>query len=1480
MVAGSALVSLSTIAQTTYNTLSIPDIEADNGTTVQLPVNIDNQDEIIALQFDLTLPSGIEAASEAVTLTNRTESHSATARMMASGKLRVMLYSMENTAIGGNSGTALYINLTVADNLPQSSVLPLEVSDAILSDRAFDNVLTEVTAGVITIKPSADLVPLNISVDKAEAMPGDQLTVNWAVSNIGAVATTGGWREQIYLIAGDNTKLVATTYNPDATLGPLARASRSVTFVIPDELGVDGTTSVRVKVVPNSDCGEPVSVQGNNTLTSDALLTLGKRLTTSFPTSFNENGSKAVKCLLTRSGNRRYEQTFNLSIEGDERISVPQTVTIGFNETSAYFTATITNDQLLNASSEFTLTVTGDDYDPLVIPFTIIDDEKPELLLSMSKVEITEGEDFVMTITTERPLAVDATVNIFCDEPSRFTYPATVTIPAGTTSVDVTIQSIDNDDVQSTVVPTFVVSGEMFDKASDCITLIDNDMPALTLDLTPTIVTEDAGPYAIAATLRRTSNTNTKITIKFSDNSTGDRLSYDSKLVMDKGVDELQFSIAVVDNALVDGDEEITFNAAVWISSCSCASDGEMGGLVSKTITVLDNDGPALSLSASASTWLEGHEYTLTVGHNDQTRDEALTVTLSSDQDDILTYDHTVTIPAGATSVSIPVAVALNDTQGDSSTIVFTLTDPDGTFTRGTTWVMISDQTLPDAKVTGVEFYDGETKASEVYALAPYNIAATIENIGYAPLPAQTSVQIYVDSKSIGYGFTNQEIAVGATGIATLYGAVASSTVGTHKIVAEANATRDVSELLYSNNKSVSQTFTTLAPFTISLNSIPASILSSETLAISGQLSAVSDKIDMEGIEIEVYVINNNYRQTLTATTDELGTFEVEFEPVAGQVGHFVVGACFPGETLTDQMQAFDIYGLRRSTSSYIKNELATGERTLVTFDIVNPSSVTITGVTAVATEIPDDVTVEPQPIGDIAAGATATVEVYLTSTAPSASQIWYPVQLSLKSDNGEPLAVTLYEYTRNLQAKLTGESTSIITTTFADASRTYPYTITNEGLGETGTISLALPSWMKSETPVEMASLASGESAQIVLRFEPWDGIVPNVPISGQIGINCVNGNGLSIPYRITPVSDLTGNLRVKVTDEYTYNTSEAPLVANATVTLKNGYTNTTVGQRVTDSTGIVNFEEVPEGYYTLYVTADNHDSYKANIIISPGETNIVTAFLPYQAITITWEVEETEVEDEYNITTTVVYETNVPKPVVVLTVPDSIPYKEMAVGERRLYYATMTNKGLITAKNTEFVLPASNIYYEFEWLTPWQNIEILPQQTVVVPFYFHVIRNYSMNHGVIKVARPKDTDDEDTTSAPPCTVEFHMSWEFECGGSNQFATYNTGSQITSCLANGSGNTFFGSKTVGSEGLGTPGSNSSVSGTFTANSATTTDTSTCNQCEETLKKDAFDFAISFTPFSCVYSLLSASDHLELIKNFIGCLPTNTSVNF
>ncbi|MCR5362793.1 MAG: leucine-rich repeat protein [Bacteroidales bacterium] len=125
----------------TDNTLAFAtSLKASRGAEFHLPIEMNNANEISAVQFDLYLPEGMTLSTDeyndyVIELSDRTTTHrhSVSSRQMSDGALRVVVSSTQNATFTGNSGTLLTLSL-----FPQSTMeaddYDVELKNIVLTD--------------------------------------------------------------------------------------------------------------------------------------------------------------------------------------------------------------------------------------------------------------------------------------------------------------------------------------------------------------------------------------------------------------------------------------------------------------------------------------------------------------------------------------------------------------------------------------------------------------------------------------------------------------------------------------------------------------------------------------------------------------------------------------------------------------------------------------------------------------------------------------------------------------------------------------------------------------------------------------------------------------------------------------------------------------------------------------------------------------------------------------------------------------------------------------------------------------------------------------------------------------------------------------------------------------------------------------------------------------------------------------------------
>ena len=1301
------------------NKLYLSEMTGMKNRSLDMPVYLENtSSRIVAFQFDVKTPEGVtlKTSGNKADETRATD-HKVNVRQLSDGTYRVMMLSPTNKTVRANRGSVASIVASISDSAPleENGVYPIILSNVVISDSLGNNVMTSFENGALRIGANPDFIVKDVALaGNGTVNPKDSITVSWTVQNQGAADALGGFREQVYLVSsetGENVSL-GTVYHNNERIASGATASFEHKFLVPRIVGLDGEFEVKVVLSPNNDSGERKEYQANNTTLSSGSYTMKKVLyLTNYAKITETDKASRYTYYIERSGSRVEPMTFPLSLTGgDSRLSISvNEATIAKGSSSAYVYLNIAGNTTLEGDVDFAIAMPATNgYQAVESRGRLIDNELPAIELTPSKSLLEEGELFTITLTITRAVSEDLKVKLTCQKPALFKMPSSVTVPAGETSVTFDVTALDDDIVNEFNAVDFTAYTENYTSGTCCVVVEDNDMPQLTMRLTPTIVSEAAGPSAIVGVITR-DKTNSDITINLSDNSINGDIYYSTKrITLKRGQSKAEFSIGIVDNQLKEGDRDVEFEAAIYISSCNCLAGQTSGGYLCDTIHVVDNDGPALSITSKNGNILEGSENNVfTISRNDSPVND-LAVQVSSTGDG-LTYPQTVTIPAGKSSVDINVALARNDVADDSRIITFKVSSrqqsDNETYASGTCWVMSTDQTLPDAMITSLNIV-----TNNVYAGDKVVVETEIYNGGYATLPFTTPL-FYSHGNKTERVFLRKSVEPGETFVQR--DSISSMDIaGNYYLQVHCDRENMIKEINDANNQSERCTLVLNPLFKATANVDKERYLNSDSVIITGTVEGLYSR----NADVEVYVKSASSRNTILTKTDENGNYRVVWKPVGNQAGRFIVGACTVGENLSTEMDAFDVYGMRRYDSGFILNELETGETVSNYLHLLNHGSLPLTGLSVTAEYNGKSANIDFEGITSLQPGENGRITYTIEGLTPSEGKDWEKINIRIESAEGAVFEQTAYYYVRSSKPVLKASVNEINTTIIKGETRDYEIHITNQGRGETGTITVDLGNvgWLKTATPTKMASMAQGDSAVVVLQMTPMAQDELNSVYKGNFVISCENGSSVNIRYFLEVVSESTGTLVIDVQDEFTLNTAEAPHVEGATVNVLHPVTQKLLRQYVTGADGLATFDMLPEGRYIVKVTHPKHSSRTMDVIVDPERTTKYAAFIEYSAITVEMRYEPTEIEDEYNIVTTVKYETNVPKPVVVLDIPDKIILD--SIQTPYVFYATMTNVGLVTASQARFSIPEEVNGYYFSPLIegPW---DILPHQTITIP-------------------------------------------------------------------------------------------------------------------------------------------------------------------
>lgn len=1348
------------------NNLSVGKLTGGQGKDVLIPISLENTDEVVALQFDLQLPFDRSSRTAPTLSQSRINEHTVSVRNLGNHKYRVVVVNMSNRPLSGNAGTIINFPMAVPTGLDPGTEYVVSLSDVIITNRKGDNIQGNSNVnGSYTVQreDAPDLATTDVNITGSTLVPGKSVTVSWKVSNVGNADTRSGWTERVYLVSNETEEVVhvGNTYFSN-TLLKGGYITRNATFNLSQTVGLEGEVTAKVVVEPNSGCGEYNADRANNTATGGTA-ELEKHLFLTVPDKSVKEG-ESMRLTLKRSGDRSMDEAFSITSSLPEHTKVPATVTISKGQSAVSFDVACPDNNVVNTYSEVTITVTKDHGYPqdVATSFNIKDDELLPLTVKLNKTEYNEGETMKATVSVPYRIGNDTlTVYFSVEKPKRFRLPKSYTFEPGAKEAVIDIPIIDDNIAANDETLQLSVSADHHLTGTALFVLKDNDVPAISMTLLPTTVSEAAGYNAVHATIKRTEAKNSKITLKLSDDSNGE-LYYTTPITMPEGTEEVTFPIGVKDNQKVDGTRKVKFSAAIYITDCGCSAIGDKQTVVSDTITILDNDGPTLSVTSNKTTILEGDKTgaTLTVSRNDATTNP-LTVTLSAKGDD-LQFAKTVTIPAGKESVTTPFVALSNETNEGNRTISI-IASSDG-YSPGTVWMLISDQTLPDAEMQ-TPVCDAEIEAG-----SKAKVTVTVKNIGAIAMPKGTQIRTSIGISST-MTQTDADIAVGAT-YTSVVELDAPSVPGNYRVTAEINPNGTVTELQTINNSAYTETTVTTA-YTYGIGADKSTYNIGDKVVLSGTVKTRGGTT-AANVEVEPYIIYAGSRTALKATTDAEGKYSVEYTIQAGMGGEYGYGVCTPGENISAQQGTFNVYGISRTTTEYIKHEMYEGDVVTGTIKVKNMSSLPQTKLKA-ACEPNEQYDVTFSGDTELAGGGTAEINYTIKPLSLSKTKEWDRLTFNITTAEGASLCVVTYNYTRKHTPNLVVSTNSINTTVTKGKVRTYPIVLTNTGIAETGKITVSLPAalsdFISLATPATMPSLATGDSATVMLKFNAAKYDV-NIYQKGSIAINCSEGNGKQIGFNVKVVSEEKGNLRIRVRDEntiYGNKDGEHPYVSNASVRLTDYNTGALVMQDVTGQDGSITFSDLNEGYYHLHVTADRHDTYDQNVLVSPGETTEHLATISYQAIRVDWTVEETEVEDEYDITTKLTYETQVPVPVVEMNAPEAIILADINRGKSALFNVVLRNRGLIAAQNVQYTPPTADGFV-FMPMVEYSGFTLAPEQSYVILVLVMHEEDFNSEDFARNVKR-KVVQRAEGRAKKKCFGNMDTRFEWPCGDDAKFA-------------------------------------------------------------------------------------------------------------
>lgn len=491
-------------------------------------------------------------------------------------------------------------------------------------------------------------------------------------------------------------------------------------------------------------------------------------------------------------------------------------------------------------------------------------------------------------------------------------------------------------------------------------------------------------------------------------------------------------------------------------------------------------------------------------------------------------------------------------------------------------------------------------------------------------------------------------------------------------------------------------------------------------------------------VAVDVHIEVRDILRVLSATTDDLGRFDLIFDPLPGEAGAYRVGAVHPGLDTAPVQDSFLLYGLRVTPVSQSLRVIA-GNTVTASLGLANLGELPLTGLQANVLDAPANLNVTTHLDTD-ALGPFAEGGLQIDIEALDAAVTEATVHVEIASAE-EALVVAELDV-----AVVPPESSIWIDRDRLDASmlvggqRTLTLPIANIGGAPSGPILTTLPdvSWMTLATPNPLPSLGPGETGELVIVLTP-PADLPLGPYTGSLVIAGAD-NSIELPFELRATDDATGDLAVTVVDEYFYFAEGAPKLAGAEVLLKDYFTGDLIVEGTTGADGLVSFADLAHAWYLLEVSAEDHTDFGRALLVTPGDVLEQRVFLSRQTVRYIWDVQEIELEDRYQLRVTPIFEADVPAPVIVVE-PAFLDLAGLEPGGSKQIDLTIHNYGLIAALRASISLP---VIPDYRLSTPSESLGDVPAgRSLTVPI--SVAREGASSPAIARASNDRQDADAD---------------------------------------------------------------------------------------------------------------------------------------
>jgi N-acetylneuraminic acid mutarotase len=640
--------------------------------------------------------------------------------------------------------------------------------------------------------------------------------------------------------------------------------------------------------------------------------------------------------------------------------------------------------------------------------------------------------------------------------------------------------------------------------------------------------------------------------------------------------------------------------------------------------------------------------------------------------------------------------------------------------------------------------FGGATDTSAVSVLEVYDpVSNTWESdINRVPMIASVSPssgtqgQVISSFAVTGKGFqAGAQLTITGTGVSTRISAVSLGQI-TAELTVSPTAPSGPRDVVVTNSNGMRAVlvgaFTVTqappAPLTVTLATDKQAYNRGQAAILMG-LVATTTGTPMPSIPIVVEVSKTGLSRSFSTTTNTLGAYQVLFQPNATEAGTFTVRVtASSGSNSATTNGTLRVLGLHLSPAS-TSLEMAMGTTKTIILALQNLGDATLNSLNFSLTDgNPSDAVSAawaPSPSGSsLSPGASLPFGIAVTAPAgtPPPSSVSFTVRSTatdgISGVQEEEVAVvtitlrpaisspTLVPSVANVGVKQGDRVTQVMavrndgyipivnaTVTIRDSANFNWVVLGNSSLGTLN------PGDVK-EFFVQASPIAAQATGAYSIVLDITGG---STPASGTVIVNVVSA---SAPPPGSATFIISNDAGLKV--------------AGAQVTLTDNANPATTFSGVSDSSGVAVINGITPGNYSYAVAEKAHDPVDGSITITPGGNPTERVILTLNVVTLSFTINPTTITDQYNVTLTVTYTTDLQKPAL-RVLPQSITIASTTDDPPYQGVLSITNMHpTATVRNVSVVFPeVPGLQFTRETSEP---LELKGKEWLTVPFLVRV--------------------------------------------------------------------------------------------------------------------------------------------------------------